>query len=58
PNDPNNPAPRPEPEDPDVEEPENPIDPEDPLTTDETYMSVDVTILPWLVHSYQVDLGI
>lgn len=58
PNDPNNPDPRPEPEDPDVEEPENPIDPEDPLTTDETYMSVDVTILPWLVHSYEVDLGI
>lgn len=39
-------------------EPENPIDPEDPLTTPETWMSVDVTVLPWLVHSYQVDLGI
>ena len=55
---PKNPDPRPTPEDPDLEEPENPIDPEDPLTTDETYMSVDVTILPWLVHSYEVDLGI
>ena len=41
-----------------VEEPENPIDPTDPLTTPETWMSVDVTVLPWLVHSYQVDLGI
>lgn len=41
-----------------TEEPENPIDPEDPLTTPVTYMSVDVKILPWKVHSYQVDLGI
>ncbi len=41
-----------------VEEPENPIDPTDPLTTPETWMSVDVTVLPWLIHSYQVDLGI
>lgn len=41
-----------------VEEPENPIDPKDPLTTPETWMSVDVTVLPWLVHSYEVDLGI
>lgn len=54
----------PDPENPDekieipTEEPENPIDPTDPLTTPETWMSVDVTILPWLVHSYQVDLGI
>lgn len=40
------------------EEPENPIDPKDPLTTPETWMSVDVTVLPWLVHSYEVDLGI
>ena len=65
---PSNPDPRPTPEnvtDPDnpdtpitPEEPENPIDPTDPLTTPETWMSVDVTILPWKVHSYQVDLGI
>lgn len=39
-------------------EPENPIDPQDPLTTPETWMSVDVSILPWLVHSYDVELGI
>ena len=38
-------------------EPENPIDPEDPLTTPVTYMSVDVTVLPWNVHSYSVGLG-
>lgn len=53
----------PDPDDPDgpeipVEEPENPIDPTDPLTTPETWMSVDVTVLPWKVHSYEVDLGI
>lgn len=67
--DPKNPDPKPVPEkvvdpaDPDEtpitpEEPTNPIDPEDPLTTSETWMSVDVTVLPWLVHSYEVDLGI
>ena len=68
PEEPNNPDPKPvpedviDPDDPDTpitpEEPENPIDPEDPLTTSETWMSVEVSILPWLVHSYQVDLGI
>jgi len=58
PENPNNPDPRPVPEDPDVEEPENPVDPEEPLTTSETWMSVDVTVLPWKVHSYEVDLGI
>ena len=64
---PSNPDPKPEPDpkfptdptDPDYpEEPTNPIDPEDPLTTPITYMSVDVTVLQWLVHSYNVDLGI
>lgn len=55
---PSNPDPRPVPEDPEVKEPENPIDPEDPLTTPETWMSVDVSILPWKVHSYEVSLGI
>jgi hypothetical protein len=47
PNDPNNPG-----------EPTNPIDPTDPLTTPETWMSVDVTVLPWNVHSYGISLGI
>lgn len=54
--DPKNPDPKPWV--PGVEEPTNPIDPTDPLTTPETWMSVDVTVLPWLVHSYEVDLGI
>lgn len=55
---PSNPDPKPE-EDPEgPKEPTNPIDPEEPLTTPETYMSVDVKVLPWQVHSYQVDLGI
>lgn len=59
--DPNTPTddiynPDPKPENPD--EPNNPIDPEDPLTIPETWMSVDMTVLPWNVHSYQVDLGI
>lgn len=55
-----NPDPKPKPEDgePKTTEPVNPIDPTDPLTTPETWMSVDVTILPWQVHSYGVDLGI
>lgn len=53
PEDGGNPDPKPEgPEGP------NPIDPEDPLTTPETYMSVDVTVLEWLIHSYEVELGI
>lgn len=50
----NNPDPKPN----DPDEPENPIKPEDPLTTPETWMSVEVTVLPWLVHSYTIDLGI
>jgi hypothetical protein len=68
PEDPSNPDPKPvpedviDPDDPDnpvtPEEPENPIDPEEPLTTSETWMSVDVTVLPWKVHSYEVPLGI
>ncbi len=55
-----NPDPKPtKPTDPtDPSEPENPIDPNDPLTTSETWMSVDVKVLPWKVHSYSVDLGI
>jgi hypothetical protein len=58
---PTNPDPKPQadPTDPNYpKEPTNPIDPNDPLTTPETWMSVDVTVLPWQVHSYGVDLGI
>lgn len=54
-NNPNNPDPRPdnplEPKDP-------PVDPTDPLTSKETWMSVNVNILPWAVHSYEVELSI
>ena len=53
-----NPDPKPKPGTGEPTEPVNPIDPKDPLTTPETSMSVDVTILPWQVHSYKVDLGI
>lgn len=68
--DPKNPDPKPTPDplDPDIpkdptdpdypKEPTNPIDPTDPLTTSETWMSVDVKVLPWILHSYSVDLGI
>ena len=62
PNFPENPDPKPtdpsNPGQPDPDEPENPIDPEDPLTVKETWMSVEVGVLPWEVHSYQVELGI
>lgn len=54
--DPTNPDPKPDSDE--HTEPVNPIDPTDPLTTPETWMSVDVTILPWQVHSYGVELGI
>lgn len=50
--------PDPKPNVPGVTEPENPIDPTDPLTTPETWMSVDVTVLPWILHSYDVVLGL
>ena len=53
-----NPDPKPTPDPNGPDEPENPIDPNDPLTTPETWMSVDVKVLPWKVHSYSVDLGI
>lgn len=37
-------------------EPETPIDPTDPLSTTDTYMSVDIVGLPWTVHTYDIDL--
>lgn len=55
PTNPNNPDPRPE----NPFEPTTPpVDPKDPLTFKETWMSVQVNILPWQVHSYQVELTI
>lgn len=47
---PQNPDPKPGPD-----EPEIPIDPVDPLTPEETNMSVEVSILDWTVHSYDVE---
>lgn len=40
----------------DDKEPDNPIDPEDPIATQETWMSVDVTVAPWNIHSYGIEL--
>lgn len=54
-NNPNNPDPRP---DNDLEPKDPPVDPTDPLTSKETWMSVNVNILPWAVHSYEVELSI
>ena len=55
PNNPNNPDPRPN--DP-LEPIAPPVDPKDPLTFKETWMSVSVAILPWQVHSYEIELSI
>ena len=54
-NNPNNPDPRPKN---DLEPKDPPVDPKDPITSKETWMSVSVTILPWAVHSYEVELSI
>jgi hypothetical protein len=54
---PGGPVVNPDPKPTDPDEPENPIDPTDPLTVPETYMSVDITVLPWQVHSYEITLG-
>lgn len=57
-NDPNypvNPDPRPNE---DGEDPVPPVKPEDPLGDKDIYMSVEVKVLKWNVHSYEVDLGL
>ena len=52
---PNNPL---NPDDPnDPLNPKNPIDPTDSLETKDTYLSVQITVLPWGIHSYEIDLG-
>lgn len=56
PNNPNNPDDRPGKGDNPNEPTTPPIDPKDPLSTLETWMSVNVMILPWQVHSYEVTL--
>lgn len=49
--DPQNPDPKPT----NPDEPENPIDPIDPLTPEQTFMTVDVTVQDWYVHSYDIE---
>ncbi|MDR0865107.1 MAG: Mfa1 family fimbria major subunit [Candidatus Symbiothrix sp.] len=39
-----------------LEPPTTPILPNDPLSLDETYMTVDITVLDWTVHSFGIDL--
>lgn len=52
PTDPDNPDNKPE----NPDEPDTPIVPTDPLTPEETYMSVDISVLDWQVHSYDIVL--
>jgi hypothetical protein len=59
PTDPNNPDPD-NPTDPTIPgnfNPINPIKPTDPLQTEDTYLSVQITVLPWGIHSYEINLG-
>ncbi|MCO6025284.1 Mfa1 family fimbria major subunit [Prevotella cerevisiae] len=52
PKNPNNPA------DPNIpDNPDNPIKPTDPLETNDTYLSVTITVLPYTIHSYGIDMG-
>lgn len=51
----NNPDPKPN----NPNEPSTPpVSPEDPLTLDKTWMSTNVTILPWQVHSHEITLSL
>lgn len=57
PEDPDNPNPgNPDPKPQNPDEPDTPIVPTDPLTPQETYMSVDISVLNWTVHSYDIEL--
>lgn len=52
PSSPNNPDPKPT----QPYEPANPpIDPLDPLTPEETYMQIEVSVLEWTSHSYEIE---
>lgn len=46
-----------DPNNPGNENPINPIKPEDPLQTEDTYLSVEIKVLPWGIHSYEINLG-
>lgn len=50
---PNNPDPRPKN---DIEPKDPPVDPKDPISSKETWMSVNVNILPWAVHTIEIEL--
>lgn len=60
PEDPNTPDPKknPDPKPNNPNEPVPPIKPEDNLSPKETYMSVDVSVIPWNVHSYGIELTV
>ena len=60
PEDPNTTDPKknPDPKPNNPNEPVPPIKPEDNLSPKETYMSVDVSVIPWNVHSYDIELSI
>ena len=60
PEDPNTTDPKknPDPKPNNPNEPVPPIKPEDNLSPKETYMSVDVTVIPWNVHSYDIELTV
>lgn len=53
---PNNPL-NPNDPNPDPKNPDNPIDPNDDPESEKTYLSVSITVLPWTIHSYEVDLS-
>lgn len=60
PEDPDSPAPNnPDPKPSDPNEPDDtPIRPTDPLSVNDTWMSVEVEIVPWTVHLYDIELGL
>ena len=63
PEDPDNPAVPGTPENPDPkpsDDPDNPnpFNPQDPNTPKETWMSVEMSVLAWTVHSYDIELSL
>lgn len=62
PEDPDNPNPggpeNPDPKPNDDPDNPNPFNPEDPNTPKETWMSVEMSVLAWTVHSYDIELSL
>ena len=59
PEDPNSDNPKnPDPKPKNPYEPVPPIKPQDNLSPKETYMSVDVSVIPWNVHTYEIELTV